>query len=128
MNILTDTVDFLWFCTGDSRLDAKHRKLIQDAENSVFLSAASAAEIAIKYNIKKLPLPEAPQTYLPKLRRRHNFAELPIVETASLLLDSLPMIHRDPFDRLLICQALAHDLHLLSSDPLIHKYPGLKLL
>ncbi len=101
---------------------------MQDAGNSVFLSAASATEIAIKYSIDKLPLPEAPQTYVPKIRHRHHIAELPILEAASLLLDTLPMIHRDPFDRLLICQALAHDLHLLSSDPIIHKYPGVKLL
>lgn len=128
MNILADTVDFLWFCTGDSKLDAHRRRLIEDSENSVFLSAASAAEIAIKFSIEKLNLPEPPQTYIPKLRRRHHFAELPIYESASLLLATLPLIHRDPFDRLLVCQALAHDLHLLSSDPQIHKYPDVKLL
>lgn len=128
MNILADTVDFLWFCTGDPHLDAERRGLIEDPGNSVFLSSASAAEIAIKFSIQKLDLPEAPQTYVPKLRRRHHFAELPIYEAASLLLDTLPLIHRDPFDRVLVCQALAHDLHLLSSDPQIHKYPEVKLL
>jgi PIN domain nuclease of toxin-antitoxin system len=128
MNILADTVDFLWFCTGDPQLDAERRRLIEDSENAVFLSSASAAEIAIKFSIQKLPLPEAPLTYLPKLRRLHRFAELPIYEAASLRLETLPLIHRDPFDRLLVCQALAHDLHLLSSDPQIHKYPEVKLL
>lgn len=101
---------------------------MQDAGNSVFLSSASSAEIAIKFSIRKLILPEVPQTYIPKLRLQHHFAELPLYESASLLLDTLPLIHRDPFDRLLVCQALAHDLHLLSSDPEIHKYPGINLL
>lgn len=127
MNILVDTVDFLWFCSGDPQLAAERRRLIQDAGNSIFLSSASAAEIAIKYSLHKLILPEAPRTYIPKLRRQHHFAELPVFESASLLLDMLPLIHRDPFDRLLVCQALAHDLHLLSSDSKIHKYPDIKL-
>lgn len=128
MNILVDTCDALWFWTGSDQLSAKRRELIANAGNTVFLSSVSAAEIAIKFSIKKLVLPENPQTYVPKLRKRHGFAELPLYESAVLLLDSLPLIHRDPFDRQLICQALAHNLHLLSSDPKIHNYPSVQLL
>jgi len=128
MNILLDTCDALWFCNGSDQLSLKRRELIADTGNVVFLSSVSAAEIAIKFSIGKLDLPEAPQTYVPYLRKCHGFAELPFYESAALLLDSLPLIHRDPFDRQLICQATAHNLHLLSSDPKIHQYPGVQLL
>lgn len=128
MNILVDTVDFLWFCNADPQLGKKRSEFIKDADNAVFLSSVSAAEISIKYSIKKLTLPEPPRTYIPKLRHQHLFAELPLFEPASLILDDLPLIHRDPFDRLLICQAISHNLYLLSSDPEIHKYPDVEFL
>jgi PIN domain nuclease of toxin-antitoxin system len=128
MNILIDTCDALWFWSGDQQLSARKRAHIEDARNTIFFSSVSAAEIAIKYSIRKLVLPEIPQIYIPKLRQKHQFAELPFYENAALLLDSLPLIHRDPFDRELICQALAHNLHLLSSDPKIHQYSGIQLL
>lgn len=128
MNILVDTNIFLWFCSGDGRLRPSHRELIEDGANVLFFSSVSAAEIAIKCGIGKLTLPAPPRTYVPELRRRHQFAELPLDESASLLIDTLPDIHRDPFDRLLICQALAHDLPFLTSDSKIQLYPGIQLL
>lgn len=128
MNVLIDTCDALWFWTGDKQLGPTRRGIIEDTGNTIFFSSVSAAEIAIKYSIGKLPLPQAPQSYIPALRRRHQFAELPFHEPAALLLDSLPLIHRDPFDRELIFQAIAHNLPFLSSDPLIRQYPGIEFL
>lgn len=127
MNLLIDTCDALWFFTEDPRLEARKQDALRDSENIVFLSSVSAVEIAIKYSIGKLPLPEPPTNYVPKLRRSHHFSELPLVESASLLLADLPLLHRDPFDRQIICQAIAHDLTLLSSDPMIHQYPNVRL-
>ncbi|MCA9096445.1 MAG: type II toxin-antitoxin system VapC family toxin [Planctomycetaceae bacterium] len=128
MNILIDTCDALWFFSGDKQLKAKRRRIIEDPGNAVFLSTVSASEIAIKHSIGKLPLPEPPHEFIPRLRVRHHFAELPLYESASLLLASLPLLHRDPFDRMLICQSLAHGLFLLTSDPRILQYPGIRTI
>lgn len=128
MNILTDTCNALWFCSGDNQLAQEHREIMANTGNVIFFSAVSAAEIAIKFNIGKLHLPENPRIYVPELRKRHGFTELPLYENAALLLDSLPLLHRDPFDRLLICQAQAHNLYILTSDPQIRQYPGIQIL
>ncbi len=122
MNLLLDTHAFLWFVTDDQQLSQNQRNAMRDPGNIVFFSAISATEIAIKYGLGKLPLPEAPATYIPKLRQVHRFAELPLEESPSLALASLPMLHKDPFDRLLICQAIVHELILVTSDPLIRQY------
>jgi PIN domain nuclease of toxin-antitoxin system len=128
MNVLIDTCDALWFFTGDPQLSTPRFRIIEDPANVVFFSSVSAAEIAIKHSIGKLALPEPPQSYIPKLRRLHHLAELPLMESASLLLATLPLIHRDPFDRQLICQAMAHNLTFLTSDPLNQKYPNIDLI
>lgn len=122
MNLLLDTHAFLWFVTDDPQLSPDQRCAMSDPSNLVFFSAISATEIAIKHGLGKLPLPEAPGTYIPKLRHLHRFAELPLEESPSLALSSLPPLHKDPFDRLLICQALVHGLTFVTSDPLIHQY------
>lgn len=122
MNLLCDTHAFLWFASGDSQLQANQRKAIEDGENLVFLSAISVTEISIKYSIRKLPLPAEPKIYISKLRERVHFAELALNEEAALHLATLPLLHRDPFDRLLVCQAIVHGLTLVTSDPLILQY------
>jgi PIN domain nuclease of toxin-antitoxin system len=123
MKIIIDTCDFLWFVSGDSKLSLSRKEAIRSSENTVFLSSVSAAEIAIKVSIKKLDLPESPEFYVPNCRRLHRIAELPLDERAASLVASLPLHHKDPFDRLLVCQAIAGGFTLLSSDPLIHLYP-----
>jgi len=122
MNLLLDTHIFLWFVTDDTRLTSSHRDAIRDPENLVFLSSISALEIAIKSGIGKLPLPEAPRSLIPSLRRDHEIAELPLDEASALAVSDLPLHHRDPFDRVLVSQANTHHLTLVTDDPLIHKY------
>jgi len=122
MNLLIDTCDFLWLATGNKRLSAARREAIIDSTNHVFLSSVSATEVSIKYSLGKLPLPSPPATYIPFIRTNHQIDHLALDELAALRLATLPLIHRDPFDRLLICQALAHDLTFVTSDPLIHQY------
>jgi PIN domain nuclease of toxin-antitoxin system len=128
MNILIDTCDALWFWSGDKQLGPRRRGIIEDTGNTIFFSSVSAAEIVIKYSIGRPLLPQTPQAYIPALRRRHQFAELPLHEQAALLLDTLPLIHRDPFDRELICQAIAHNLPFSTSDLIIRQYPGIEFL
>jgi len=123
MNLLIDSCDFLWFISGDTQLTRKRREAIESSENTVFLSAVSVAETSIKVSIRKIELPEPPESYIPNCRRLHRIAELPLDERSAALVASLPLHHKDPFDRLLVSQALATGFTLLSSDPLIHQYP-----
>ena len=123
MRILLDTCEFLWLLSGDTKLPAAVAAAVRDPRNQVFLSAASFWEISIKNSLGKLPLPQPPAQFIPSQREKHLIAALALDETAVAQLDNLPALHRDPFDRVLVCQALAHGLTLASSDPLVRQYP-----
>lgn len=123
MKVLLDTSAFLWAITEDDRLGSEARRKIVSPANEVFLSTASSWEISIKFGLGKLPLPEDPARYVPRQREAAGFAALPIDEDAVLQVHRLPPHHRDPFDRLLVSQALAGGLILATNDPLIEAYP-----
>ena len=123
MRLLLDTHVFLWYITADSRLPAAWQTAIRDPANEVYLSVASVWEAVIKYQLGKLPLPEPPADYLPRQREAHGIASLPVEEGAMAPLAGLPPLHRDPFDRLLIAQALQHGLTLATVDPEVTAYP-----
>lgn len=118
--ILLDTHAFLWAITDDPKLSRQARKILQTAK--LFLSVASLWEIVTKVQTGKLRLPETPSKYLP----RHLAAlgvELLAIEASHILrLESLPLHHRDPFDRLLLAQSLEERLPLLSCDTLLEPY------
>lgn len=127
MRLLLDTCTFLWL-TGDSaRLSEPARRAIRDPENEVYLSAASAWEIAVKWRLGKLTLDRRPEAFVSAERERHGVTELPIRESATLLSASLPDVHRDPFDRMLVSQAIDGGLSIVSPDPAFDGYP-VKLL
>ena len=123
MRLLLDTHVFLWYITANAKLPATFRTASQDPANEVYLSVASVWEAVIKYQLGKLPLPAPPADFLPQLRDAHGIASLPIDEGAMSHLASLPPLHRDLFDRLLIAQALQHGLTVLTVDPDIATYP-----
>jgi PIN domain nuclease of toxin-antitoxin system len=123
MKLLLDTQIFLWFISGDRRLTDKPRKAISDPENEVFLSVVSLWEAIIKHQLGKLPLPESPEIYLPAQRTKHGFVSLDLDEPAVAQLAKLKPIHRDPFDRILVCQAIQAGLKIVTSDEIIHSYP-----
>ena len=127
MRLLLDTHVFLWYVAGDPLLPAAFRAAIQDPANEAYLSVASVWEAVIKYGLGKLPLPAPPETYLPHQRARHFIASLLIDETTFVHLAKLPPLHRDPFDRVLIAQALQHDLIIATVDQTVRAYP-VKLL
>lgn len=122
MRALLDTHTFLWWNTDDPRLSAHAREVIADGRNEVFLSVASAWEIAIKAARGSLILPEPPEQYVPGRLRLHRILVLAIQLRHALMVYDLPMIHRDPFDRLLIAQSRLEDLPLLTMDPDIIQY------
>ena len=123
MRLLLDTCTFLWIAAGSDELSEPARAAYADPSNEVFLSAVSAWEIAMKNVLGKLPLPEAPLRYVPAVRARHGISPLALEEDAALHLPKLPALHRDPFDRMLVCQAIAHGLEIVTPDPAIAQYP-----
>lgn len=125
MNLLLDTHIFLWYVTGDRRLSASMENAIRQPENCVLLSAASMWECLVKHRLGKLPLPEDPASYLVSKRQQHSIGALSIDEASLRHLEQLPDLHRDPFDRILICQAIEHDLTILTVDETILQYPNL---
>jgi PIN domain nuclease of toxin-antitoxin system len=128
MKLLVDTHIFLWFISGDSRLSVSFCDAIRDPDNEVYLSVVSVWEAIIKYQLGKLPLPETPETYLPKQRARHLIDSLPVDEESVAQLAKLAALHRDPFDRLLVCQALQHELVMVTTDSAILTYPIIQFL
>jgi len=122
VRILLDTCTFLWLITDDTALPASARNVFVDPDNDVYLSAVSVWEIAVKHSLGKLPLPASPDRFIPSQRESHGITSLPLEEQAVLYLSKLPQLHRDPFDRVLVCQAIQHELTLLTPDPLITQY------
>ncbi|WP_225038041.1 type II toxin-antitoxin system VapC family toxin [Mycobacterium canetti] len=98
------------------------RAIVQDVRNSIFLSAASAWEIAIKYRLGKLPLPEPPASYVPNRMRRSGTSPLSVDHAHTLRTAELPDHHRDPFDRVLIAQAQLLGLTIITADDLLAAY------
>jgi PIN domain nuclease of toxin-antitoxin system len=123
MKLLLDTHIFLWLISGDTRLSASLRQIIRNPENDVYLSVVSIWEAIIKHGLGKLFLPEPPEIYLPKQRRLHLIQSLPVDEDSVSQLSKLPLLHRDPFDRMLISQALQYNLTIATVDNAIRAYP-----
>jgi PIN domain nuclease of toxin-antitoxin system len=122
MKILLDTHIFLWFISGDSRLSTDVRDAIRNPDNEIYLSVVSVWESIVTYQLGKLPLPESPETYLPKQRNLHQIASLALDETSVAQLANLPPLHRDPFDRMLICQAVQNGLIIATVDAAVRAY------
>ncbi len=123
MKLLLDTCEVLRFFEGSPELDPRYQKAFADPANVLFMSTASDWEISIKYGLGKLSLATAPAVFLPEARARLRIVSLPVLDTPALKVCDLPPFHKDPFDRLLVSQAICHQLVLASSDPLIRQYP-----
>lgn len=127
MKLLLDTCAFIWLATAPRKLSKSMQVLYQSPANEVFVSVATAWEIAIKHRLGKLRLSNdlPPAEFIPEVRRRHGLEVLPLREEDSFVLAKLPLIHHDPFDRMLICQAITNQMTILTPDPLITQYPVL---
>jgi len=122
MKLLLDTHIFLWFISGDRHLPDAMRESIRNPDNEVYLSVVSLWETIIKHQLGKLPLPQPPESYLPLQRELHQISSLPLDEASVSQLARLSPIHRDPFDRMLICQAMRHGLTIVTVDDVICDY------
>ncbi len=123
MRLLLDTHIFLWIFAGDDRLTKKARTFLEDTEtNEFFLSDVSVWEASIKFGSGKLQLPEKPESFFPDRVRLAEYNHLRIDLNHVTRVHSLPNIHGDPFDRLLISQAMIEELTILTNDPHIGRY------
>lgn len=127
MEAILDTHAFLWWLAEDTKLSEPARKFIGKEENVIYLSAASAWEITTKVRIRKLPGAAEVASDFVACMASQGFSELPISLADGARAGSLPGPHRDPFDRMLIAQALAHDIPLISNEEVFDGY-GIKRL
>lgn len=128
MNILLDTCAFLYAILEPKKLSDLAAELIENPNNSLFLSSISVYEIIVKYKIGKLELKVDPVKLILEYRNMLGILELPVKEKEVLLISSLPNLHQDPFDRILITQAIANNLFILTLDKLINSYPGVRVI
>jgi PIN domain nuclease of toxin-antitoxin system len=123
VKVLLDTHAFLWWVSGGGvQLSDRVRELIETPATEALFSAASAHEIATKVRSGRLQLPGTAARYIPDRVARHRFAALPVQLEHALRAGELPMIHRDPWDRLLIAQAQVERVPILTADPAIGRY------
>jgi PIN domain nuclease of toxin-antitoxin system len=122
MNLLLDTHALLWFLNNDPALSATAKALIEDPANHKFVSVATCWEIAIKVGLKKLDLGEPATTFLPRELATNHFDLLGIELRHATFVETLPPHHRDPFDRLLIAQALIEAMPIVSADAAFDAY------
>ena len=122
MRILLDTHAFLWWVTDSDELSRRARRLIADGSNEIFFSAASAWEIAIKSGLRRITLPEDPETFVMDQLEQNAFQILPVQLHHALGVAALPDLHGDPFDRLLLAQARSEELAFLSRDRRLADY------
>ena len=123
MKLLIDTHLLLWAAGRPERLSAAARDLLDDPENTLLFSAASLWEIAIKRGLGRDDF-----RVEPRLLRRglldNGYIELPVTSAHAVALESLPPLHKDPFDRMLIAQSITEGILLLTADPLVARYPA----
>jgi len=122
VRLLLDTHVWLWSLVSPDRLSPSVAGLLGDAENDLYLSAASCWEIAIKYQLGKLPLPEHPEDFIRPRLLRDGIHAMPVSLPHATRVARLPMIHRDPFDRLLVSQSRIEEIALVSADPVFARY------
>jgi PIN domain nuclease of toxin-antitoxin system len=119
MRGLLDTHVLLWWLADDENLSPAHRAMIAQPDNELFVSAMTVAEVAIKASLGKLQAPAG----LGEVLRETGFRELSFTAAHAEVLRELPWHHRDPFDRMLVAQAVAEHLDLLTADPRLREYP-----
>ena len=123
MRVLLDTCVFLWVISGASDLSSRACEVFQNPDNEVFLSSVSVWEIVVKHSLGRLPLPEPPGRFIQQMRVAHGIEPLPLDEDAVLYLHRLPRLHKDPFGRMIICQAIHGNMTILTPDRAILQYP-----
>ena len=123
MKYLLDTVVWLWSVGAIEKINREALAILENGDQELYFSAASAWEIGIKTRLGKYRLPEAPGRYLPKRLAAQGIRSLPVSQSHALRVYDLPLHHHDPFDRLLVAQALEEEMVILTADRAFELYP-----
>jgi PIN domain nuclease of toxin-antitoxin system len=123
MKYLLDTVVWMWSVGPSEKIGKPGLEIIKNGEAEIYLSAVSSWELAIKTQLGKFDLPEAPRSYIPKRLAQQGIRSLSITQAHTLKVYDLPLHHQDPFDRLIIAQAIAEEMTILTADRAFGKYP-----
>lgn len=123
MKVLLDTHAFLWFITDDPKLSTTGKTTIADPKNDILISPASYWEVAIKVSIGKYPLNVSFESFITQGIDDNEFEILPIEPKHAAAITNLPLHHRDPFDRLIIAQAMVEQIQIVSGDEQFDAYP-----
>lgn len=121
MNYLLDTHALIWFLNGEEHLSEKSKKVIENPENSLFISIATIWELAIKISLGKFKFEQGFKKFL-ELIEENGFEVIPISLEHALRLSTLEFLHRDPFDRLIVVQAMTDNLTVITKDEYMEKY------
>jgi PIN domain nuclease of toxin-antitoxin system len=122
MRLLLDTHVFLWWIADSRQLSEQARECIADGQNTLYWSAASSWEVAIKHSLGRLKLSQSPGKFIPKELVKNRVESLPIVDAHALTAGLLPPHHKDPFDRMLVAQAQIEGMVLLTNDAALSRY------
>ena len=123
MKVLLDTCSFIWLLSGSSSLSDTARRCIQDMQGPLFLSVVSMWEVALKYYAGKLSFPAHPGIFIPETCKERAISMVSLMPEEVFALEGLPVIHRDPFDRMLVSQARMRGMTILTPDRNIQRYP-----
>lgn len=123
MKFLLDTCTFLWILLSDPLIKPSLKHKIFGEDNEMYLSVVSVWEICIKQMTGRFNLPADAGIYIPQQRKKHQILSLDLDEQSICHLSKLPSIHKDPFDRILICQAMEHGMTIVTPDQNIRNYP-----
>ena len=122
MRYLLDTHTFLWMAAEPAKLSAKVTGIVQVSDNRLLLSAACGWEIALLWQLKRVELPDKPQRFIPEALQKLSVVPLPIGFDAAISAATLPIVHRDPFDRIIIAESLKKNVPVLTKDPTFAEY------
>lgn len=122
MKVLLDTCAFLWLVTDNPQASALAKDIFLNNDNELLLSAVTGFEIAVKYSLGKLHLVEPPTEFVNNRVKANVLTELPVSMAHALALEHMPLHHKDPFDRLLVAQAIIERIPLLSADQQLSAY------
>jgi PIN domain nuclease of toxin-antitoxin system len=123
MRYLVDTVIWLWSLDSLERLNRRGYEILNSASEEIYFSAATAWEISIKASLGKVKLPSPPRTCVPAFMEKQGLKPLPVNQLHAVQVYDLPKHHRDPFDRLIIAQAIVENMAVLTADHDFERYP-----
>ena len=126
--ILLDTHILVWMASDPPQLSRAAQEALRKFQGGLLVSAVSAWEIALLYKRGRLLLPVSPEAFVQRAVTRHGLHELPVIARTALAAVALPEIHNDPFDRILIAEALERKCRIVTKDAIIPKYPGVSVV